>query len=216
VGRKFNWAFSACVTLGLIACGGGSGPQGALIDSSGGASGISNNNNNNSGGSAGDLEETPGVAGDTSGFIDETPTAGAAGCSGGSCGGTDDPGGGGTLCGNGELDPGEQCDDGNARAGDGCTGACNLEPNFACNTVGSACVSTIACGDGVVGGTEACDDGGTADGDGCSATCTVEPNFGCTTGSGGTSSCGRPCRTPPPRPPPGRGPWCRTCSRRRR
>jgi fibro-slime domain-containing protein len=188
VGRKFNWAFSACVTLGLIACGGGSAPQGALIDSSGGASGASNNNNN-SGGTAGDDQDIGGSAGDTTGLIDEDPTGGSSGCSGGSCGGTDDPIGGGTLCGNSQLDPGEQCDDGNSVPGDGCTGACNLEPNFACNTAGSACVSTIACGDGAVGGTEACDDGNTVDADGCSATCTVEADFGCTSDADGTSSC---------------------------
>ncbi|PIR52110.1 hypothetical protein COU77_02145, partial [Candidatus Peregrinibacteria bacterium CG10_big_fil_rev_8_21_14_0_10_49_16] len=32
-----------------------------------------------------------------------------------------------TPCGNGQVDPGEQCDDGNKRNGDGCTNACTLE-----------------------------------------------------------------------------------------
>ena len=33
-------------------------------------------------------------------------------------------------CGNGILDPGEQCDDGNTVNGDGCSATCTFEPNF--------------------------------------------------------------------------------------
>jgi cysteine-rich repeat protein len=149
VGRKFNWALSACVTLGLVACGGGK-PAGTTVitppDGTGGSSA-----GDGGGGDGGDDQPIFGSSGDT-GFPD--PEAGSGGCSG-SCGGTDDPGGPGTLCGNRQLDDGEQCDDGNSVPGDGCTGACNLEPNFACDTVGEACISTIACGDGVVAGLEA-------------------------------------------------------------
>ena len=182
--RRFNWAVSACVTWGLLACGGG-GPKGStVINPPGGSGGTSNRG---SSGSGGDEDPGTGNAGDL-GFIDDLPDAGGS-CAGGSCGGSDDPGGGGTLCGNRQLDSGEQCDDGNGQPGDGCTGTCNLEPNFACNTAGAPCVSTIACGDGVVGGTEACDDGNRVDSDGCSANCTVEQDFGCTTGAGGISSC---------------------------
>ena len=67
------------------------------------------------------------------------------------------------LCGDGNLNPGEQCDDGNNIDGDGCTATCMTE----------------YCGDGVVNnaGLETCDDGGTVDGDGCSASCQIE---GCT------------------------------------
>lgn len=186
MGRKFNRALTACVAWGFLACGGGGAPPGALVNPPGGA-GAGGNSGNNSGGNAGDVQD-PGSAGDTSGFIDEGP-AGASGCAGGSCGGTNDPIGGGTLCGNRQLDSGEQCDDGNSQQGDGCNGACNLEPNFACTSVGSACVSTIACGDGVVAGTEACDDGNLAADDGCSASCTPEQGFGCTTDSNGSSNC---------------------------
>jgi len=57
-------------------------------------------------------------------------------------------------CGNGTLDPGEACDDGNTRSGDGCPADC-----------------TPPCGDGVLDPGEACDDGNTLDGDGCSADC---------------------------------------------
>ncbi|HEX5037237.1 MAG TPA: choice-of-anchor Q domain-containing protein [bacterium] len=64
------------------------------------------------------------------------------------------------LCGNGSLDVGEECDDGNATAGDGCAVDCTLEP---------------ACGDSAVDEGEECDDGNATDGDGCEADCTLTP-----------------------------------------
>jgi fibro-slime domain-containing protein len=107
----------------------------------------------------------------------------------GACLGCLDASAPGSRCGNALLDAAEQCDDGNARPGDGCSGACQLEPNFACNTLGNACVSTIRCGDGSVAGVEACDDGNDVDGDGCSVSCTVETGFGCTSSLGAASAC---------------------------
>ncbi|MFO7177081.1 MAG: DUF4215 domain-containing protein [Pseudomonadota bacterium] len=83
------------------------------------------------------------------------------------------------LCGNGELDEDEECDDGNSRPGDGCSGICTQEPNYNCPTPGERCVSTIRCGDGVLGGQEHCDDGNEESGDGCSDECVVEPGWGC-------------------------------------
>ena len=61
------------------------------------------------------------------------------------------------FCGNGIIDPGEACDDGNFTSGDGCTSQCVVE----------------FCGDGVVnnGGAELCDDGNSLPYDGCSPTC---------------------------------------------
>ena len=66
-------------------------------------------------------------------------------------------------CGDGVLDSGEACDDGNGASCDGCSGDCQLEPGG-------------ICGDGVLDAScgEACDDGNTLPGDGCSATCTIE------------------------------------------
>jgi len=61
-------------------------------------------------------------------------------------------------CGNGILDPGEQCDDGNAVPGDGCSASCRLE----------------VCGNGIRDAGEQCDDGNTVSGDGCSAACRLE------------------------------------------
>jgi cysteine-rich repeat protein len=68
------------------------------------------------------------------------------------------------YCGDGNLDAGEECDDGNNVDGDGCSATCCVEyvPPPPC------------CGDGNLDAGEECDDGNTIDGDGCSATCTTE------------------------------------------
>lgn len=60
-------------------------------------------------------------------------------------------------CGNGTLDPGEACDDGNTANDDACTNACMLP----------------ACGDGIVQpeAGEVCDDGNSVPGDGCTVNC---------------------------------------------
>jgi cysteine-rich repeat protein len=63
------------------------------------------------------------------------------------------------ACGNGAVDTGEECDDGNPASGDGCSSLCRLEP---------------VCGDGAIMTGEQCDDGNTTAGDGCGATCQVE------------------------------------------
>ena len=66
-------------------------------------------------------------------------------------------------CGNGTIEAGEVCDDGNAVETDACTGSCKLN----------------RCGDGILRtdlgetdeGYEACDDGNLVDEDGCTAAC---------------------------------------------
>jgi fibro-slime domain-containing protein len=92
------------------------------------------------------------------------------------------------LCGDGQIGPGESCDDGNAVPGDGCSGVCTIEPGYKCDVPGKACVYTVTmvCGNGMIEGTEACDDGNTVSGDGCSSTCDVEQGFACAT-------AGQPC-----------------------
>ena len=74
-------------------------------------------------------------------------------CTGGAC----IPAG----CGNGVVEPGELCDDGNRNSGDGCS---------------SDCQSLEICGDGVIDATigEQCDDGNVTAHDGCSSVCTIE------------------------------------------
>lgn len=111
-------------------------------------------------------------------------------------------------CGNGVLETGEACDDGNTSPGDGCDGQCLLELGQPCDEPedcqsefcsnsdlcacddnddcadgrdcsGNVCVSP-ACGDGSTDTGEGCDDGGTEDGDGCSALCLLELEEPCT------------------------------------
>jgi cysteine-rich repeat protein len=61
-------------------------------------------------------------------------------------------------CGDGFVDPGEECDDGNADDTDSCTSACRF----------------ARCGDGIVWkGVEGCDDGNGVDSDGCRNHCAV-------------------------------------------
>jgi len=66
------------------------------------------------------------------------------------------------TCGNGVIDAGEECDDGNGGNGDGCDANC--QPS--------------ACGNALVGIDEECDDGNTLDGDTCSSGCRF-PEIGC-------------------------------------
>ncbi len=63
---------------------------------------------------------------------------------------------------NGVLDPGEQCDDGNALDGDGCSANCGAE----------------YCGNGLLDAGEACEDGNAASGDGCSSDCQSQERCG--------------------------------------
>jgi len=43
-------------------------------------------------------------------------------------------------CGNGSLDPGEQCDDGNKVGGDGCTPLCQIQDGWTCPVPGMPCI----------------------------------------------------------------------------
>jgi len=85
-----------------------------------------------------------------------------------------------STCGNGTVEGLEECDDGNTKAGDGCTSECRLETDWACPVPGSPCKSTVVCGDGRISGNEICDDRNTTDGDGCSSDCSkVEDGWTC-------------------------------------
>jgi uncharacterized repeat protein (TIGR01451 family) len=67
------------------------------------------------------------------------------------------------VCGNGTLEDGEECDDGNSSDGDGCSAACIIEEE-----------PQPVCGNGTLEDGEECDDSNTEDGDGCSALCVIE------------------------------------------
>lgn len=102
------------------------------------------------------------------------------------------------TCGNGRIEAGEQCDDGNTTDGDGCSATCHNEGTAPprcgdgkvdigeqCddgNTVGGDgcepdCKYSVlsVCGNGKLEVNEACDDGNTVSGDGCEADCSLTP-----------------------------------------
>ncbi|GEM_PF-6274818 len=95
------------------------------------------------------------------------------------------------LCGNENIDSGEECDDGNTENNDGCSSTCATETcgddirqsNEECDTgsrngsENSLCrfnCTIIECGDGVFDFGEECDDGNVVDGDGCDSSCQNE------------------------------------------
>jgi len=86
-------------------------------------------------------------------------------------------------CGDGmfQNENGEECDDGNLEAGDGCDGKCAVEKGWSCGG-GSWSHRSLCdkCGNGVQLTLEECDDGNLEDGDGCSNQCRIEPGYTCT------------------------------------
>ena len=78
--------------------------------------------------------------------------------------------------GDGRVDPTEECDDGNAVNGDGCSSNGTIEANWTCSAAPSVCQK---CFNGLVEGTETCDDNNGNNGDECSSTCAVESGWTC-------------------------------------
>jgi cysteine-rich repeat protein len=94
-------------------------------------------------------------------------------------------------CGDGILQAGEQCDDGNTNNDDGCTVKCKYE------TCGDGYVQTTGTGTGQVATNEGCDDGNLVNGDGCNGACQLESGWtfssiGTTTGANWQQSGGNP------------------------
>ncbi len=110
------------------------------------------------------------------------------------------------VCGNGKVEAGEECDDGNTVNGDACEANCTLprcgngiiDPDEQCddgNSVnGDGCDNTCtkpACGNGIVDPGEQCDDGNSVNGDACDNNCTrpacgngiVDPSEQCDDGN---------------------------------
>ena len=99
---------------------------------------------------------------------------------------------GGTIsfkhCGDGIIDPGEQCDDGvpaSKKIGPdaidfGCNALCQIEVDYLCPIPGQPCIDQTVCGNARLTIDETCDDGNTLSNDGCSADCqSIEPGFEC-------------------------------------
>lgn len=188
---------------GTVASGGTGGSAGHAGTGAGRAGNASGGSSGGSGGTGGDVSN--GVGGsnrggtgatgsggtDTggTGAVDATGGAGEAG-SGAQSG---DAGGGGAppgpVCGNGTIDGDDVCDDGNTKAGDGCSATCEVEAGFTCDADGC----TEICGDGLVVGHEAvaggCDDKNSVANDGCTD-CAVDPSYVC---SGAPSTCAKTC-----------------------
>ena len=54
------------------------------------------------------------------------------------------------YCGDGQIEPGKQCDDGNMASNDGCSATCQLEAGYSCPTPGQPCVKIWICGNGKI------------------------------------------------------------------
>jgi len=88
-----------------------------------------------------------------------------------------------STCGNGVIEFGENCEDGNTTSGDGCSSACVIESHYTCPQIGMPCVHDVICGDHMIEGKEECDDGNTTSGDGCAADCKLECGWQCPPGA---------------------------------
>ena len=103
------------------------------------------------------------------------------------CGEGGGGGGGGSdasmpVCGNGVLEQGEECDDGNLLNGDGCSATCAVDEVNACINTASEVTDSVACQGCVCGNCpdliSACADG--TNGDACVAVVACAANAGCT------------------------------------
>jgi cysteine-rich repeat protein len=77
------------------------------------------------------------------------------------------------VCGNGDKEEGEECDDGNHKNGDGCDEWCNIEEE-----------EEAVCGNGDKEKGEECDDGNLINDDGCDKWCNIEEDEEAVCGNG--------------------------------
>ncbi|GEM_PF-2254255 len=62
-----------------------------------------------------------------------------------------------SVCGNGTINTGESCDDGNTRGSDGCSPSCGTEAQWVCTGEPSACTRAAFCGNNLIEASELCD-----------------------------------------------------------
>jgi choice-of-anchor A domain-containing protein len=123
------------------------------------------------------------------------------------------------VCGDGRMDPGESCDDGNTDNTDSCTNSCEagicgdgfVQPGETCDDGnhdnGDACTNVCEpaeCGDGYIQPGEICDDGNASNNDACTNACEpaecgdgfMQPGEECDDGNTNTNdSCTSYCTT---------------------
>ena len=81
------------------------------------------------------------------------------------------------VCGDGIVEPPEQCDEGSQYEGNGCIN-CIITLGWVCTGTAPSVCKQI-CGNGVITIGEQCDDGNLNNGDGCSSNCTVNSGWTC-------------------------------------
>ncbi|MCA1791409.1 MAG: hypothetical protein LC667_16645, partial [Thioalkalivibrio sp.] len=93
-------------------------------------------------------------------------------------------------CGNGTLNQGEQCDDGNTTSGDGCQSNCRVQDGYECTGSPSVCApeAEVDCGDGIVDEGEDCDGGAC-----CTTECTYRPSTTTCRGAAGVCDAAEKC-----------------------
>jgi cysteine-rich repeat protein len=123
---------------GSAASDGGMSADGSSVGGTGGGEGGGADEGGASSGSAG-VSGTESDAGDGGGL-----SSGGVSSGGVSSGGAGASGAGGSNadCGNSSIGNGEACDDGNKRAGDGCSDSCTVESGWTCSGTPSACTAT--------------------------------------------------------------------------
>ena len=137
-----------------------------------GGSGGSDNHDEGSGGFPAATGGSPDMTGGSANAVGGGPmTSSGEAASGGPATG---------VCGDGVVNAGEACDDGNTVGGDGCSAECTVEIGWRCDPPGTPCINFPNCGDGIVDDGEACDDGLRNDGHygGCNTDCTLAPHCG--------------------------------------
>ena len=174
--RSLGLACVVGVMLAPTACGGsdsaedqGSGGVGGVDGGTGGTGGSAASGG--SGGTAGDAGTggLGGSAGDagSSGAAGQAGGGGASGAAGqagsgaaagqaGSGAAAGAAGSGGPVCGDGQVEPPEACDDDGTEPDDGCSAECEVETGWTCDEAQPSVCEPI-CGDGLLVPTEPCD-----------------------------------------------------------